>query len=116
MWGRALTSPWETLARAHHAFMGPFEVVGVLLFLALGLALLRQREHAYAAFTLLSLGPILLSGTLMSATRFLAVVFTAFVPLARLGDREWVDRSIVVTFAFGQALLFAAWSRFYWVA
>ncbi|MFL5264049.1 MAG: mannosyltransferase family protein [Anaeromyxobacteraceae bacterium] len=117
-WGRALAAPWTTLLDplAYHAKMGPFEHAGALLFLALGAALLLERRFALGAFALLSLAPVLLSGTLMSATRFLAVVFPAFAALARFGEREWVDRTVLVLFATGQALLFLAWSRFYWVS
>jgi hypothetical protein len=115
-WGRRLAVPWYTLAQPFHPKVGPFELAGTLLFLALGVILIAQREHALGAFVLLSLAPILLSGTLMSATRFLAVVFPGFIALARLGRREQIDRAIVVTFAFAQALFFAAWARFYWVA
>jgi hypothetical protein len=114
-WGRTLAPPWITLGLPAHPSMGPFELAGVAAFAALGALLLSRRELAYAAFTWLSLAPILASGTLMSATRFLAVIFPAFVPLARLGEREAVDRAVVVGFAFAQAILFAAWSRFYWI-
>ncbi|MFL5272321.1 MAG: mannosyltransferase family protein, partial [Anaeromyxobacteraceae bacterium] len=69
-WGRALAAPWTTLLDplAYHAKMGPFEHAGALLFLALGAALLLERRFALGAFALLSLAPVLLSGTLMSAT------------------------------------------------
>jgi Mannosyltransferase (PIG-V) len=116
-WSRTVAPPWRTLLEptAFHAKMGPLERGGTILFAALGLALVAMRRWALAAFALLSLAPILLSGTLMSATRFLAVIFPAFVPLAKAGEREEVDRAVVVLFTFGQALLFLAWSRFYWV-
>ncbi len=116
-WGRSFAAPWTTLLHpaAFHPTMGPFELAAAALFLALSAALLAQREWALATFALLSLAPILLSGTLMSATRLLAVVFPAFVPLARWGERAAVDRALVVTFTSAQALFFLAWSRFYWV-
>jgi hypothetical protein len=115
-WGRSLSSPWTTLALPAHPSMGPFELAGIAGFAILGAALVLKRDHAFGLFTWLSLAPILCSGTLMSASRFLAVVFPAFVPLARLGEREAFDRAVVVVFAFAQAILFAAWSRFYWIA
>ncbi len=116
-WGRTLASPWATLLHpaAFHAKMGPLELGTTVLFAVLGVALLAERKHALSLYTLLSLAPILLSGTLGSATRFLAVVFPAFAALARLGEREAVDRAVVVVFTLAQALLFFAWSRFYWV-
>lgn len=117
-WRRTLATPWRTLLHpiAFHAKMGHLERGAAVLFLALGLALLAMRRWALAAFALLSLAPVLSSGTLMSTTRFAAVIFPAFVPLARAGEREAVDRAVVVLFTFAQAILFFAWSRFYWVA
>jgi hypothetical protein len=115
-WGRSLAWPWTTLLApaAYHPMVGPLERVGTVIFIALGAALLLERRFALGGFALLSLAPVLLSGTLMSATRFLAVVFPAFAALARFGEREWVDRAVLVAFATAQALLFLAWSRFYW--
>jgi Mannosyltransferase (PIG-V) len=117
-WGRSLAAPWTTLLAPAwwHAKMGPFELSSVALFLALSCGLVARGRTALGAFALLSLAPVLLSGTLMSATRLCAVAFPAFAALARLGEREAVDRAVVVTFAVAQALLFLAWSRFYWVA
>jgi hypothetical protein len=117
-WGRVLATPWATLLHpgSFHPKMGPLELGATLLFLALGLVLLAGRHYALSLHALLSLAPILSSGTLMSATRFLAVIFPAFAALARLGEREAVDRAVVVVFTLSQALLFFAWSRFYWVA
>ncbi|HET6305479.1 MAG TPA: mannosyltransferase family protein [Myxococcota bacterium] len=117
-WGRALSLPWATLlSPAHfHPVMGPLELAATLLFLALSLALLLERQRAFAAFTFLSLVPILASGTLMSAVRLLAVAFPAFAALARAGRSDIADRTIVIASAVFQALLFLAWSRFYWVA
>ena len=116
-WGRSFAAPWTTLLHraAFHPTMGPFELAAAILFLALSAALFAEREWALATLVLLSLVPVLLSGTVMSATRLVAVAFPAFVPLARWGRREAVDRALVVTFAFAQALFFLAWSRFYWV-
>jgi hypothetical protein len=117
-WGRALSWPWETLLHpaAWHPMMGPIEWGATALFLALGALLVLERRWALGAYALLSVAPILLSGTLMSATRLLLPAFPAFAALARLGEREAVDRAVTVTFALLQASLFLAWSRFYWVA
>jgi hypothetical protein len=117
-WGRALAAPWTTLLAPSgwHAKMGPLERAGAVLFVFLGGALVAGRRYALGAFALLSLVPVLASGTLMSTTRFLTVIFPAFAALAELGEREAVDRAVVVSFAMLQALLFFAWSRFYWVA
>src|SRR6266536_2644327 len=115
-WGRALATPWRTLLdpSAFHPYMGHLERAAAILVLALGLVLVALRQAPLALFTLASLAPILLSGTLMSATRLLVGAFPAFAALAWLGRREPVDRAVVITFTVAQAFLFFAWSRFYW--
>ena len=64
---------------------------------------------------LVSLVPVLLSGTLLSSVRFAAVIFPAFLALGMLGRRAAVDRAVVIGFSFAQAVLFLFWSRFFWV-
>jgi len=59
---------------------------------------------------------VLLSGTMLSSTRFAAVIFPAFLALGMLGRRPGLDRALVATFSFAQAVLFLFWSRFFWVA
>jgi len=117
-WGRHLATPWRTffLPAGYDPHMSPVEQVAVGGFLALGLWLLRKKHFAGGAFTLLSLVPILASGTLTSSVRFLCVLFPAFVALAKIAEDEAVDRLVLVLFGMGQAALFAAWARFYWVA
>ncbi len=117
-WGRHLTSPWRTVffPEGYDPKMGPLEHAGLGLFLALGVWLLARRHWAGGAFTLLSLVPIVTSGTLMSSLRFLCVLFPAFVALAKVCEREAADRSVLMLFGMGQAALFAAWARFYWVS
>jgi hypothetical protein len=81
-----------------------------------GAWLLRRREtRALGIWALVSLAPVLLSGTLLSSVRFTTVIFPAFLALAVLGRRALVDRTIVVGFSFAQAVLFLFWSRFFWV-
>ncbi len=117
-WGRTFTAPWRTLLHpsAWHEKMGTIELACVALFLVLGTGLVVRRRYALGTYALLSLAPILLSGTLMSATRLLLVVFPAFALLAEGGARDRVDRPVLVVFSTVQAALFIAWSRFYWVA
>lgn len=118
-WGRGLSPPWELLfSRAGtHPFTAPLDRAAVLLFVGLGVALLvREKRAALGAYVLLSLLPIVLSGTAMSATRLVAVLFPALLPLARIAGGERAGPALFATFAALQALLFAAWSRFHWVA
>jgi hypothetical protein len=117
-WRRRLALPWETFMapRDFHPELGPLEVLSFLLVAGLGLWLLRRREtRALGIWGLVSLLPVLLSGTFLSTVRFAAVAFPAFVALGLLGRRPAVDRLVVATFASGQAILFFFWSRFFWV-
>jgi hypothetical protein len=117
-WKRTLSMPWETLLqpREFHPRLGPLEAACVALVALLGAWLLRRREtRALGIWALVSLVPVLLSGTFLSAGRFAAVAFPAFLALGVLGRHPAVDRVVVTTFSFAQAILFFFWARFYWV-
>jgi len=117
-WGRTLASPWRTLLhpRELHPWMGPLEAGALALVAGLGAWLLRRREtRALGIWALVSLAPVLLSGTLLSSVRFAAVIFPAFLALGMLGRRPAIDRAVVTAFSFAQAVLFLFWSRFFWV-
>ena len=89
-WGRALTAPWRTILhpRDFHPWMGPVEAGALALVAVAGAWLLRRREtRALGIWALVSLVPVLLSGTLLSSVRFAAVVFPAFLALGMLGRR-----------------------------
>ncbi|MGA8890139.1 MAG: hypothetical protein WB493_01130, partial [Anaeromyxobacteraceae bacterium] len=118
-WGRALASPWRTLLhpRDFHPWLGPIEAASLALAAAAGAWLLARREtRALGLWTLTSMVPVLLSGTLLSSVRFTAVIFPVFLALAAAGRRPAVDRMVVAGFSFAQAVLFLFWSRFFWVA
>ncbi len=117
-WGRSFAAPWTTLLqpRQFHPRLGPLEALCVALVAVLGAWLLRRREtRAFGLWALVSLVPVLLSGTFLSAGRFAAVAFPAFLALGVLGHRPAVDRAVVATFSFAQAILFFFWARFFWV-
>jgi hypothetical protein len=118
-WHRGLVPPWRTLLHPNdfHPMMGPLEAVALALFAGMGLWLLRlRRDRAYGLFVLVSLLPILASGTFGSTTRFVVVLFPAFAALAAVTRSELAERMVVVPFAVVQALLALAWGRFHWVA
>jgi hypothetical protein len=118
-WGRGLAAPWAFLLDRPglHPWTAPLDRAAILLFLGLAILLLaRERRAGAGTYVLLSLVPMVLSGTPMSATRLVAVLFPALVPLARLAGRGPLGAGIVAALAVVQALLFVAWSRFHWVA
>ena len=118
-WGRSLVSPWQTLLhpRDFHAWLGPVEAAVLALVAALSAWLLVRREtRALGLWAMVSLVPVLLSGTMLSSTRFAAVIFPTFLALAMLARRPGLDRALVATFSVVQGVLFLFWSRFFWVA
>jgi hypothetical protein len=117
-WGRAFTAPWQTLLhpRDFHPRLGLPEALSLGLVGGLGAWLLGRREtRALGIWALVSLFPVLLSGTLLSSVRFAAVIFPAFLALGMLGRRVAFDRVVVIGFSFAQATLFFFWARFFWV-
>lgn len=117
-WGRGLTWPWYALLHPgfSYRFITPVDYAVTVGFLILALlALVWLPSRAYGLYALALLAPILLSGTLLSATRAVVVAFPVFIVLARLGRRRWVDL-LITTLSLGLLTLFmAAWTRMYWV-
>jgi hypothetical protein len=118
-WNRQFAPPWATiLAPASYVpYITPIEQLLTVGFLVGGLASLVVLPSAgYGLYALLSMVPILVSGTLDSSARYYVVLFPIFVVLARAGRQATIDRAIRVTAFTLQVLLMAAWSQFYWVA
>jgi hypothetical protein len=130
VWGREARSPFATVAEllerpaegwASALLAGRLpldnwvDLLAVLLFLALGCVLLRQRRWSEGAFV--SLGALipLSSGLLMSQRRYVWVLFPALVLLARWGERPRVDRLITLSFLLGLGLFTALFANWYWV-
>lgn len=117
-WGRTATSPWRTIVAPSDfiPYITPTERVLTIGFILIGcLALFVLPSASYGAFSLLSMVPILLSGTLLSAARFCVVLFPVFIVMAKLGKWKTVDRLIMVLSITMQTLFMAAWCQFYWV-
>ncbi len=118
-WNKQLAPPWSTiLAPAPYTpFITPLEQFLTAGFFVGGLASLVLLPSAgYGLYALLSMAPILVSGTLVSSARYYAVLFPIFIVLARAGRHPAIDRVIMgISFTL-QLFLMAAWSQFYWVA
>jgi hypothetical protein len=117
-WGREVTWPWKTIVapRGFMAYVTPVEQVLTIGFLLLSfLSFLVLPSASYGVFSLLSMAPILLSGTLLSAARFCVVLFPVFMVLAKLVRWKVVDSFIVILSVTMQALFMVAWCQFYWI-
>lgn len=121
-WNRDLTPPWASLSDAVHLalryssyWLIDLLVVGVVLVAVVaGWRTLRTSYLVYAGLSLLvELSAPTPGRPLLSAPRFVAVIFPAFWVLARWVDRERLSEPLVVgSFAAGYgilAVLFINW-------
>jgi Gpi18-like mannosyltransferase len=121
-WGRRnITLPWQTIlqpkgleyiyyvTRIDQVIVTGFIVATLLSFFLLPSA-------SYGIFSILMIIVPLLTGSLQSQSRFLAVVFPAFIVMALAGKWRRVDQITTVTSLSLQVLFFAGWARFYWIA
>jgi hypothetical protein len=58
----------------------------------------------------------LVSGDLISLPRFVVPMFPAFIALAQLGKREWIDRMILIPSLLLQGVLALIFTKGYWIA
>ena len=121
-WLRSASWPWETLSQAT-VFAWRFDALWhridwllVVPFMALAVWSLRWMRVCYAAYVWGSLVIILSfvfpARPLMSAPRFLLVLFPLFWALARLTDRTSLHLVVALGLGAGQALIaafFVAW-------
>jgi Gpi18-like mannosyltransferase len=130
VWGRQPQSPFITLAdliqkptegwlagllAGHIQLDNWFDLLTVLFFLILALMLLHQRRWSEGIFVLIgSLLPFS-SGLLMSQRRYMWVLFPAFILLARLGEKEWTNRTLELIFIIFLGIFTAMYANGYWV-
>jgi uncharacterized membrane protein len=117
-WGRGPALPWETIVQPRRWEPQISRLDQVAVSIALIGAILSWwmlRAPAYAAYVFVFSVPPLFTGILDSYMRYTAVLFPIFIVLALLGRRRAVDLSVTLLFAMLQALLFAAWTRYYWI-
>jgi Gpi18-like mannosyltransferase len=130
VWGRQPQTPWVTLTdlfqrppegwaagilAGHIQIDNWLDLLIVILFLILGIVLLKRRRWAEGVFVLLGALLPLSSGLLMSQRRYMWVLFPAFILLARWGENEWVDRTLNVIFILMLAVFTAMYANGYWV-
>ncbi|HQZ72686.1 MAG: mannosyltransferase family protein [Anaerolineae bacterium] len=88
----------------------------LLLFLVLGLVLLRRRRWPEACLVISGLLVSGGSGLLMSQRRYVWALFPAFIALAWWGRRPWVDRLIMALSLLLLGLFTALFAKGFWVA
>ncbi len=119
-WSSTLAAPWDTIFTPQIGvvpFMTRIEqalTIGGLVLAAL--AAIKLPSKALALYIALLIIAMLFKGQLLATTRYLGTAFPIFMTLAIYGKYRTVDRVILIGSAATQALLMAAWVRFYWVA
>ena len=58
----------------------------------------------------------LVGGDLISLPRFVVPMFPAFIALAQIGKREWIDRLILIPSLLLQGVLALMFTKGYWIA
>ncbi|HRJ41948.1 MAG: hypothetical protein KJZ86_09275 [Caldilineaceae bacterium] len=117
-WNRNWAMPWETILTPvdAHPYILPIEQVATIAFLIFGvISFVVMPSASYGLFILLSMIPILLSGTLMSSVRYYGVLFPFFLVLARMRKGRFLEGLLITSFATIQIAFMIAWSQFYWV-
>lgn len=89
----------------------------MLFFLGCGIYMLwKLPSKSYGIYTILMCVMPVLTGMLISGTRYIVVVFPVFLLLGqKLARREYYDLLRILWFTL-QILYFAGWSIYYWVA
>lgn len=119
LWHKALSWPWQSIWQDPNfiGYITPLEQA-----LTVGCTMLVLLSFRYLPFlwaltaNLFNLIP-LLSGTIISNTRYLLLLFPIFVLLAFWTHKKpQLTLPLQVSLLTGQILLFIAWCQFYWVA
>ncbi len=106
---------WSALLAGHIHLDNWLDFCFVLVFLALGLALLFRRRWSEGIFVTLGVAVALSSGLLMSQRRYVWVLFPAFILLAQWGQRPWVDRLVTTISLLLLGVFTALFANGYWV-
>jgi hypothetical protein len=72
--------------------------------------------RVYGVYMLTVLLFSLIGGDLISMPRFVVPLFPAFIALAQIGKREWVDRLILIPSLLMQGVLALLFTKGYWIA
>lgn len=125
-WGRKSMFPLYTLLRGVASIDYSFprdsqnmikllDLSTALGFLAVSLAMIRRYPMVLWSFTLASVLLPLLSGSLMSTTRFCGVIFPAFIYLADVSENRYVDKFLIYGFSMLLALSHLRFMNWFWM-
>lgn len=109
---RLLVDPIATARSLGSTIDLAFALLGGVLFIQVA----RRQPARYALFACYAVGIPLATLQLASIARYMVVVFPLFVALAQWLDRPKLFWLVMVLFGYTQALFFARWVLYYWVA
>ena len=116
-----ITTPWQTLfdptSLDYAYYITRIDQSLTIIFIVLSLVSLKLLPSAsFGIYSLLLILLPTLTGNLISQSRYLVVVFPAFIVMA-LAGRWRIVNQVITIMSFGMQVLFvAAWARFYWIA
>ena len=117
------TFPGTTLANSIFGFLNGVPstessaVMAALIFmLIMTVEVWARLPRVYGVYMLTVLLFSLVGGDLISLPRFVVPLFPAFIALALLGKREWVDRLILIPSLMLQGALALMFTKGYWIA
>ncbi len=116
-WGHRLTWPWQPVVRALiREPRQPFRVIVTLTFFVIAAALWRTRK-GYSLYVFASLLMVCFSGTILSISRFVLVLFPAFFVLGDVLRRSrWLETAYATAGLLGLAYLTTRFVLGLWVA
>jgi hypothetical protein len=117
------TFPGTTLANSLFGFLNgmpsteSIAVMATLIFmLILTVEVWARLPRVYGVYMLTVVLFSLVGGDLISLPRFVVPLFPAFIALALIGKREWVDRLILIPSLLLQGVLALMFTKGYWIA
>jgi hypothetical protein len=127
-WGRQVTGNWleglfvninNHLYLSGNFWMGQInanvlqDVIAIVVFIPLVIAVMIRMRPSYAIFTLLSFLLPLASSSVTSMRRYIVVLVPCFIMMALWGRRPWVDRMILAISLPLQAYLTILFTHWY---
>jgi hypothetical protein len=126
-WGREMLGPWTIILRDLRGFLGGDFLKGDIWWhiiidlgayfasLLISIAIWRRLGASYALYCIISIVIPSMSGT-GSLSRYALVLFPVFMMLGYWGRRQWLDRTIIVSFSVLLGILTAMFVNWIFVA
>lgn len=118
-WDRNFSLPWITLANPSMdlGYITNIDRIFTIAFILLIIiSVINLKSITYSIYSFIFLLPPLCTGTLISMSRYVLIIFPVFISMSFLGKKKTIDQFFTIMFLSLQSLLMISWSQFYWVA